>query len=241
MPGANRKVIARRGRTKSDAKRTAILRGAKAVFLACGFRRRQHGRSRSSRAGVSKMTVYRHFGNKEDLFAGVITDLGNLIVEEDLERIFAKRPDEALRRYARKMIDIVSTRNHRVAPDRSCRMPSLPEARPVLLRLRSSGVHRRARALFEKKSGQSRLPRRGPSADCGGVPGIVARLWTFACPAEDQQSAHATKRDRDTHRGRGTPRAASVWLTVDSQRSSLRQEEVPQIELQIASRSRVAL
>jgi AcrR family transcriptional regulator len=59
---------------RSDAKRDAILKGAKAVFLKRGF----EGTSMDAvalRAGVSKMTVYRHFGSKESLFAGVITDL----------------------------------------------------------------------------------------------------------------------------------------------------------------------
>lgn len=128
MSGANMKVMARRGRTKSDAKRTAILRGAKAVFLASGFEGANMDEV-AARAGVSKMTVYRHFGNKEDLFAGVITDLGNLIVEEDLERIFAKRPEEALRRYARKMIHIVfdpeTIELHRIVVAECHRFPKL--------------------------------------------------------------------------------------------------------------------
>jgi TetR/AcrR family transcriptional regulator, mexJK operon transcriptional repressor len=118
----------RRGRTKSDAKRTAILRGAKVVFLADGF----EGASMdevAARAGVSKMTVYRHFGSKEDLFAGVITELGNMIVADDLERIFAERPEEALRRFARKMIDIVfdpeTVELHRIVVAECNRFPKL--------------------------------------------------------------------------------------------------------------------
>ena len=118
----------RRGRIKSHAKRAAILRGAKAVFLASGF----GGASMddvAARAGVSKMTVYRHFGSKEDLFAGVITELGNMIVAEDLERIFAQRPEEALRRFARKMIDIVfdpeTIELHRIVVAECHRFPKL--------------------------------------------------------------------------------------------------------------------
>ena len=83
----------------------------------------------ASRAGVSKMTVYRHFGSKEDLFAGVITELGNKIVAEDLERIFATRPEEALRRFARKMIDIVfdpeTVELHRMVVAECRRFPKL--------------------------------------------------------------------------------------------------------------------
>ena len=113
---------------KSDAKRTAILRGAKTVFLKAGF----EGTSMdevADRAGVSKMTVYRHFGSKEDLFAGVITDLCGQIVTEDLERLFEQRPQDALSLYARRMIDIVFAPDtielHRIVIAESRRFPKL--------------------------------------------------------------------------------------------------------------------
>lgn len=131
MTGSRSKQVApseNSGRGKSDAKRRAILRGAKAVFLKFGF----GGTSMdevAARAGVSKMTVYRHFGSKEDLFAGVITDLCNRIVAEDLERIFEQKPEEALRRYAQRMIDIVFAPDtielHRIVIAESRRFPAL--------------------------------------------------------------------------------------------------------------------
>jgi len=131
MTGARRKQVApseNSGRGKSDAKRKAILRGAKAVFLKLGF----GGTSMdevAARSGVSKMTVYRHFGSKEDLFAGVITDLCNRIVAEDLERIFEQKPEEALHCYAQRMIDIVFAPDtielHRIVIAESRRFPAL--------------------------------------------------------------------------------------------------------------------
>jgi TetR/AcrR family transcriptional repressor of mexJK operon len=128
MPDAARQAFSRRGRTKSGAKRAAILSGAKAVFLASGFEGANMDEV-AARAGVSKMTVYRHFGSKEDLFAGVITELGNRIIEEDLERIFAERPEEALRRFARQMIDIVfnpeTIELHRIVIAECHRFPKL--------------------------------------------------------------------------------------------------------------------
>jgi TetR/AcrR family transcriptional repressor of mexJK operon len=118
---------AARGRL-SDAKRAAILRGAKRAFLRQGFERASMDEV-ADRAGVSKMTVYRHFGSKEDLFAGVITDLCNGIVAEDLERIFEEAPEKALRRYAERMIGIVfdpdTVELHRIVVAESRRFPKL--------------------------------------------------------------------------------------------------------------------
>lgn len=118
----------KRGRPTSDAKRNAILRGAKAVFLGSGFEGANMDEV-AARAGVSKMTVYRYFGSKEDLFAGVITELGNKIVAEDLEKMFEKRPEDALRRFARKMIEIVfdpgTVELHRIVVAECRRFPKL--------------------------------------------------------------------------------------------------------------------
>lgn len=116
------------GAGRSGAKRKAILRGAKDVFLKAGF----GGTSMdevASRAGVSKMTVYRHFGSKEDLFAGVITDLCNEIVAQDLQSLSGQEPYEALRQYAERMVKIVfrpeTVELHRIVIAESKRFPSL--------------------------------------------------------------------------------------------------------------------
>jgi TetR/AcrR family transcriptional repressor of mexJK operon len=113
---------------RSDLKRSAILAGAKLVFLREGFERASMDEV-AAKAGVSKMTVYRHFGSKEDLFAGVIADLCNRIVAEDLERIFDEAPDRALRRYAERMIAIVfepdTIELHRIVVAESRLFPNL--------------------------------------------------------------------------------------------------------------------
>lgn len=116
------------GKGRSGAKRKAILRGAKEVFLKEGL----GGTSMdevAARAGVSKMTVYRHFGSKEDLFAGVIADLCSRIVDEDLHGIFEQEPDIALRQYAERMVDIVfgpdTIELHRIVIAESKRFPSV--------------------------------------------------------------------------------------------------------------------
>jgi TetR/AcrR family transcriptional regulator, mexJK operon transcriptional repressor len=113
---------------RSDAKRDAILRGAKAVFLKHGFESTSMDVV-ALRAGVSKMTVYRHFGSKEALFAGVITNLCERIVDGDIREIFDLPPRDALMTFARKMIAIVFAHEtvelHRIVIAESRRFPKL--------------------------------------------------------------------------------------------------------------------
>lgn len=111
-----------------DAKRRVIVRAAKAVFLKSGF----GGATMdgiAARASVSKMTVYRHFEDKEALFAGVITELCEQIVDDDLDSLFEKSPEQALRGFAKKMISILfapeTVELHRIVVAESQRFPKL--------------------------------------------------------------------------------------------------------------------
>ncbi|MCG8423715.1 MAG: TetR/AcrR family transcriptional regulator [Proteobacteria bacterium] len=57
-------------RTKSDAKRTAIVEAALRLFSDYGYRRTSVA-DVADAAGIAKGTVYLYFDNKESLFAGV--------------------------------------------------------------------------------------------------------------------------------------------------------------------------
>lgn len=64
-------ATANRGRPKDPAKRAAILEAAKQLFLSGGF----SGTSMDAvakKAGVSKLTVYSHFSDKETLFSSAV-------------------------------------------------------------------------------------------------------------------------------------------------------------------------
>jgi TetR/AcrR family transcriptional repressor of mexJK operon len=112
----------------SDKKREAILKGAKAVFLKHGFGDASMDEVAAA-AGVSKMTVYRHFGSKEDLFAGVITESCHQLITGEIDAVFALPMREALRAYARKMTDIFFARDtaelHRIVIAECRRFPKL--------------------------------------------------------------------------------------------------------------------
>ena len=60
------------GRPKDLGKRAAILEAAKRMFTAHGFERVSMDQI-AAEAGVSKLTVYSHFGDKESLFSAAIS------------------------------------------------------------------------------------------------------------------------------------------------------------------------
>ena len=59
------------GRPKDPGKRAAILAAAKRMFVSHGFERVSMDQI-AAEAGVSKLTVYSHFGDKESLFAAAV-------------------------------------------------------------------------------------------------------------------------------------------------------------------------
>jgi TetR/AcrR family transcriptional repressor of mexJK operon len=71
-PEANAKVVAHPGRPKSEEKRAGIMEAATDLFLARGLAATSMD-AVAERAGVSKQTVYSHFGGKEDLYGACIT------------------------------------------------------------------------------------------------------------------------------------------------------------------------
>lgn len=76
------------GRPKDPAKREAILEAAKCLFLRYGYA----GSSMeaiAAHAGVSKLTVYSHFNDKETLFCAAV----KAKCEEQLPELFFERPD----------------------------------------------------------------------------------------------------------------------------------------------------
>jgi TetR/AcrR family transcriptional regulator, mexJK operon transcriptional repressor len=122
--------LAKRTLARVDDKRNVILGGAKEVFLREGF----GGTSMDAvaeAAGVSKMTVYRHFTSKELLFAGLISELCEKIVDDDVETMLQRPPKEALYAFAKKMIAIVFAPDtielHRIVLAESRRFPKLGE------------------------------------------------------------------------------------------------------------------
>lgn len=113
---------------RSHAKRRAIIGAARDVFLSAGFGAASMDAIAAS-ADVSKMTVYRHFKSKEELFAGLIEDLCSQMIGGALALDPERPVEQVLREYAERVLEIlfdpVTIELHRIVVAESRRFPTL--------------------------------------------------------------------------------------------------------------------
>lgn len=95
-------------RSKSEAKTEAILKGAMEEFLANGYAATSMDKVAKT-AGVSKATVYSHFGDKESLFSALIQDLAQdkfkMVMGLEQTQSIVGDPQEVLSTIATRMLD----------------------------------------------------------------------------------------------------------------------------------------
>jgi TetR/AcrR family transcriptional repressor of mexJK operon len=128
-PARGRSAVARRGRPLDAEKHRQILAAATQIFLARGFA----GTSMdlvARRAGVSKVTVYTHFHNKEALFGAIIHDLAaGLVARIEEMALRDQAPGPALRQFGRRYLELAlaesSVALHRTIVAESARLPRL--------------------------------------------------------------------------------------------------------------------
>jgi AcrR family transcriptional regulator len=70
--------------SRADETRQRILRAAAQVFAEAGYARATT-RALAAEAGVNEVTLFRHFGNKQNIFAAVIEQFGGPAVTTALE------------------------------------------------------------------------------------------------------------------------------------------------------------
>lgn len=124
-----RSTVARRGRPLDAEKHRQILAAATQIFLARGFA----GTSMdlvARRAGVSKVTVYTHFHNKEALFGAIIHGLAaELVARIEEMAVGDMAPGAALRQFGRRYLELAlaesSVALHRTVVAEAARLPRL--------------------------------------------------------------------------------------------------------------------
>ena len=92
-------------RTKSEAKTAAVLKGAMKEFLQNGYAGTSMDKVAKS-AGVSKATVYSHFGDKENLFNVVIQDL----VKDEFQQFMGLEKPQSLEQDPQVVLSAMTTK-----------------------------------------------------------------------------------------------------------------------------------
>jgi TetR/AcrR family transcriptional regulator, mexJK operon transcriptional repressor len=95
---------------RTAAKRAAIVDGATACFLRGGYAGTSVDEI-ADRAGVSKQTVYEHFGGKEQLFTEIVMGTIDEVGQPFFDRLHAleaaEHPEAFLRALARELVAVV--------------------------------------------------------------------------------------------------------------------------------------
>ncbi len=98
-------MITNKESNKSEAKTVAILQGAIAEFLTGGYAATSMDKIAKA-AGVSKATVYSHFGDKESLFNAVIQDL----VKDKFQTVMGLDSPQSLEQDPKVVLSEMATR-----------------------------------------------------------------------------------------------------------------------------------
>ncbi len=112
-------------------KQRAIIEAATRIFLDQGYRNTSMD-AIAREAGVSKQTIYNHYGNKEALFSDIITQHCQDVLLTLLETEHARQNTEAvLREFASLLLDITLQPSvlalHRLIIAESARFPEVGE------------------------------------------------------------------------------------------------------------------
>ena len=146
---------------RSARKRAAILSAATDVFLSGGYLGTNVD-AIAAGSGVSKQTVYKHFGSKEALFVEIVAsmtnDAGDLVVDETPEPDDIAELAAYLRAYAEKQLTVVLTprlmRLRRLVIGEVSRFPDLAR---VLYERGPQRALTKLTAMFERLSARGLL------------------------------------------------------------------------------------
>jgi TetR/AcrR family transcriptional repressor of mexJK operon len=152
---------------RSAGKRAAILDAATDVFLKGGYLGTNVD-AIAAGSGVSKQTVYKHFGSKEALFVEIVasmtSDAGDLVVRETAEPDASADLAAYLRAYAEKQLTVVLTPRlmqlRRLVIGEVSRFPDLAR---VLYERGPQREQARLRAMFERLAARGLLTMADPA------------------------------------------------------------------------------
>ena len=191
------------GRGRSARKRRAVLDAAREVFLRGGYLGTNMDEI-AALSGVSKQTVYKHFGSKEALFVEIVTSMttgaGDTVHDRLPEPAEGDDLAEYLREYAYRQLTVVLTpdlmRLRRLVIGE---VPRFPELARVLHEGGPARAMRAMAALFERLAGEGRLAVDDPETAASHFNWLVMAepvnramlLGDGAIPSQEELRRHA--------------------------------------------------
>jgi AcrR family transcriptional regulator len=190
---------------RSDEKHQAIVRAAREVFLSNGYLGTNMDLI-ASRSGVSKQTVYTHFGNKETLFLEIVGsmtgDAGDRVHHARAELGAGEDLEQYLVAFAQRQLLVVMTPDllqlRRLVIGEVGRFPELAQ---VLYQRGPQRAIDEIEAMFARLDASGRLPLDDPAAAAEWFNWLVMAaplnrammLGDAAIPPEDDLRRHAAQ------------------------------------------------
>ena len=203
MPPAKR--AGEEGLGRSARKRAAILDAATDVFLKGGYLGTNVD-AIAAVSGVSKQTVYKHFGSKEALFLEIVASMtsnaGDLVVGETAEPAGAADLADFLKAYADKQLTVVLTPRlmqlRRLVIGEVGRFPDLAR---VLYERGPQRAVTQLTAMFERLAARGLLTLEDPSVAASHFNWVIMAdplnramlLGDAAIPAKDALRRHVAE------------------------------------------------
>jgi TetR/AcrR family transcriptional regulator, mexJK operon transcriptional repressor len=146
-----------------DLLKERLLIAATQVFLENGFAATSVDEI-ASRAKASKLTFYKHFGNKEKLFEAIVMRLNSTMFEGFVEALEANVPmEQALYRFVKELAEMLYTDQAiklvRVLHAEAARFPQLAD---IFDRAGPQRAHALLAVYFEQKMSKGLLRRADP-------------------------------------------------------------------------------
>lgn len=118
-------------KAQTDDTRQRILKAAAQVFAEDGYARATT-RALAAAAGVNEVTLFRHFGNKENLFAAVIEQFAGPAVTTDLQARLTGEPERDLRIVGTRLLELLLERREALRL-MLCEAAHFPEVQQVMV------------------------------------------------------------------------------------------------------------
>ncbi len=163
--------------TGPDETRQRILQAAARVFAEQGYARATT-RALATAAGVNEVTLFRHFGSKQNLFAAVIEQFGGLAVSTALEAHLTGDYHQDLLAMGNQLLQVLLQRKDAVRL-MLCEATHFPEVQAVMVQNPRRLRHGLAR-YFQQQIESGRLRPLHPEALAQAFAGMLfsyAILW----------------------------------------------------------------